>query len=304
MKIYIDIDGVLLHDSLENNGMLVDGALELLQYVTSKYDCYWLTTHCKGGENHAIEHLGKRIPPEQIKMLEKIKPTDWGLLKTDAIDFTSDFRWLDDDVYSPEMEELVKHNAQDKLIKVNLHENPKQLWEIIESFERKTELIAIKQDITTMEVDAIVNAANRRLLGGGGVDGAIHRAAGQELYDACLKIGGCMEGEAVITPGFKLPAKWIIHTVGPIYGNENGQEAQMLHSCYMNSLYLAMDNNVKTIAFPNISTGVYGYPIDEAAPIAIAAVKEFLAEEKHQIEKVYFVCFSDEDLEVYQKLLN
>lgn len=167
----------------------------------------------------------------------------------------------------------------------------------------KTKLIAIKQDITTMKVDAIVNAANRRLLGGGGVDGAIHRAAGQKLYDACLKIGGCMEGEAVITEGFDLPAKWIIHTVGPIYGNENGKEADMLCSCYQMSLHLAVDNGVRTIAFPNISTGLYGYPIEEAAPIAISAVKEFLREEKHQIEKVIFVSFDDRDYELYKKLV-
>lgn len=167
-----------------------------------------------------------------------------------------------------------------------------------------TQLIAIKQeDITTMHVDAIVNAANRRLLGGGGVDGAIHRAAGDELYKACLVLDGCMEGEAKITKGYNLPAKWIIHTVGPIYDNENGREADMLHSCYMTSLYLAMDHHVKTIAFPNISTGVYGYPIEEAAPIAIASVREFLAEENHEIETVYFVSFSDKDLEVYEKLL-
>lgn len=168
----------------------------------------------------------------------------------------------------------------------------------------KTEIIAIKQDITTMEVDAIVNAANRRLLGGGGVDGAIHRAAGEELYDACLKIGGCMEGEAVITKGFNLPAKWIIHTVGPIYDNEDGWEEDMLRSCYYMSMHLAADKNVKTIAFPNVSTGVYNYPIEEAAPVAVQAVKDFLKEEEHQIEKVYFVSFSDKDLEVYKKLLN
>ncbi|MEF3691524.1 MAG: O-acetyl-ADP-ribose deacetylase [Candidatus Moraniibacteriota bacterium] len=165
------------------------------------------------------------------------------------------------------------------------------------------ELIAIKEDITTMEVDAIVNSANRRLLGGGGVDGAIHQAAGEELYQECLTLNGCMEGEAKITKGHKLPAKWIIHTVGPIYNNEGGREADMLKSCYMMSLYLAMDNNVKTIAFPNISTGVYGYPIEEAAPIAVDAVREFIAEEKHQLEKIYFVSFSDEDLEIYQNLL-
>ncbi len=167
-----------------------------------------------------------------------------------------------------------------------------------------TELLAIKEDITTMKVDAIVNSANRRLLGGGGVDGAIHRAAGEELYQECLTLNGCLEGEAKITKGYKLPAKWIIHTVGPIYGNGSGREAEMLRSCYQMSLYLAVDYNVRTIVFPNISTGVYGYPIEEAAPIAVASVREFLESEDHQIEKVYFVSFSDEDLKIYQRILN
>ncbi len=166
------------------------------------------------------------------------------------------------------------------------------------------QLIAVKQDITTLAVDAIVNAANRTLLGGGGVDGAIHRAAGEGLYQECLALNGCMEGEAKITRGYNLPAKWVIHTVGPIYNNENGREADMLHSCYTNSLYLAVDHGLKTIAFPNISTGVYGYPITEAAPIAIESVREFLAEEDHCIERVYFVSFSDADLEIYNKLLS
>lgn len=166
-----------------------------------------------------------------------------------------------------------------------------------------TELILIKQDITTLKVDAIVNAANRTLSGGGGVDGAIHAAAGEELYKECITLGGCMEGEAKITKGYNLPAKFVIHTVGPIYGNEDGKEADMLQSCYVMSLALAVENNVTTIAFPNISTGIYRYPIKEAAQIAIAAVKEFLAEEKHEIEKVYFVSFKDEDNEVYKQLL-
>lgn len=155
----------------------------------------------------------------------------------------------------------------------------------------KTELIAIKGDITKIEVDAIVNSANRRLLGGGGVDGVIHRVAGEELYQECLTLGGCMEDEAKITKGYKLPAKWVIHTVGPIYGNENGREADMLRSCYTMSLYLAVDNGVKTISFPNISTGAYGYPINKASLIAVQAVKDFLEEEAHQIEKVYLSVF-------------
>lgn len=166
-----------------------------------------------------------------------------------------------------------------------------------------TELIAIKQDITTLAVDAIVNTANQQLLGGGGVNGAIHRVAGEKLWKECMTICGCMKGEAKITKGYNLPAKFVIHTVGPIYGDEGGKESDMLRSCYIMSLALAAENNIKTIAFPNISTGVFRYPIKEAAPIAIAAVKEFLKEEKHQIEKVFFVSFSDEDNEVYKNLL-
>ena len=167
----------------------------------------------------------------------------------------------------------------------------------------ETELIATKGDITKLKVDAIVNAANHSLLGGGGVDGAIHRAAGKELYEECKTLGGCKTGEAKITKGYRLPAKHVIHTVGPIYGRERGKEAELLASCYKNSLRLAADHNLKTIAFPNISTGVYGYPIEEASRIAIAAVRKLLEDEPHQIEQVYFISFSDADLRVYQNLL-
>ena len=166
------------------------------------------------------------------------------------------------------------------------------------------ELRAIKQDITTLYVDAIVNTANSSLMGGGGVDGAIHCAAGMELTEECSTLGGCQVGEAKITKGYNLPAKYIIHTVGPIYGREKGREAELLGNCYENSLKLAVDNDVKTIAFPNISTGVFLYPIEEAAGIAIDTVNKFLKEEKHHIEKVYFVSFSDDDNEVYKRLLN
>lgn len=165
------------------------------------------------------------------------------------------------------------------------------------------ELIAVKKDITTMQVDAIVNAANKRMLGGGGVDGAIHRAAGPGLLEECKQVGECEPGEAKLTKGYDLPAKWIIHAVGPIYGKENGREAEMLAGCYVSSLLLAVENGVKTIAFPNISTGVYGYPIEKAASIAVRTVKEFLAEEQHEIEKVYFVSFDDKALQIYQELL-
>jgi len=168
----------------------------------------------------------------------------------------------------------------------------------------ETELIVLKGDITKLRVDAIVNAANHSLLGGGGVDGAVHRAAGRELYEECKALGGCKTGEAKITKGYKLPAKYVIHTVGPIYRRENGQEAEFLANCYKNSLKLAIEHNIKTIAFPSISTGAYGYPIEEASEIAITTVKKFLDDEKDHIEKVYFVAFSDADFKVYEDLLS
>ena len=159
--------------------------------------------------------------------------------------------------------------------------------------------IAVTQgDITTFQVDAIVNAANKSLLGGGGVDGAIHRAAGPELKEECRKLGGCETGQAKITKGYRLPAKHVIHTVGPVWHGGDRDEERLLAECYKNSLQLAVDNGLKTVAFPSISTGAYGFPIEKAAPIAIGTVKEFL-ENHPEIEKVYFVTFSDRDLEVY-----
>lgn len=156
----------------------------------------------------------------------------------------------------------------------------------------------IQADITTLKVDAIVNAANSSLLGGGGVDGAIHRAAGPQLLEECKTLGGCKTGEAKITKGYKLPAKFVIHTVGPVWhGGKNG-EPEKLRSCYENSLILATDNEVKTIALPAISTGVYGYPLKEATKIAVKTAQKYL--ETHKLpEKVYFVCFSNEAYEIY-----
>jgi len=166
----------------------------------------------------------------------------------------------------------------------------------------------LEGDITKLSVDTIVNAANRVMLGGGGVDGAIHRAAGKELYEACLKVPEvtpgvrCPTGEARITPGFKLPAKFVIHTVGPVYyGGEKG-EPEKLANCYRNSLQLAEENNLKSIAFPCISTGVYGYPIEAAAQIAIREVQTFLS--THPDMEVTFCCFSTRDKDVYDKLLS
>jgi O-acetyl-ADP-ribose deacetylase (regulator of RNase III) len=167
----------------------------------------------------------------------------------------------------------------------------------------------IQADITTLSVDAIVNAANQRMLGGGGVDGAIHRAAGPELYEACLKVPEvqsgvrCPTGEARITPGFKLPAKFVIHTVGPVYRDGQHGEPEKLSACYRNSLALAAENDCKSIAFPCISTGIYGYPREEAAKIALREVKEFLVAKDAEELEVIFCCFSERDKSVYEGLV-
>ncbi len=159
--------------------------------------------------------------------------------------------------------------------------------------------IEIRQaDITQLEVDAIVNAANTTLLGGGGVDGAIHRAAGPQLLAECRTIGGCPTGEARITKGYNLPAKYIIHTVGPIY-RARPEDSRLLSSCYLNSMQLAVKNGVKSIAFPAISCGVYGYPIKEASKIALDTVNRFLSNNP-SVDKVVFALFSSGDLEVYK----
>jgi len=161
-------------------------------------------------------------------------------------------------------------------------------------------------DITKQHVDAIVNAANSSLMGGGGVDGAIHRAGGKAILEACIKIvdrqGRCKTGNAVITTGGNLLAKYVIHTVGPVWNGGNNNEPQLLVNCYKNSLQLAVDNNLKTIAFPNISTGVYRFPKQQAAEIAVNTVNNFL-KNNHTLQAVTFVCFDEENFGIYQILL-
>jgi O-acetyl-ADP-ribose deacetylase (regulator of RNase III) len=161
----------------------------------------------------------------------------------------------------------------------------------------------IKSDITKLEVEAIVNAANKTLLGGGGVDGAIHRAAGKQLLEECRTLNGCETGEAKITRGYNLPAKYVIHTVGPVWYGGNKNEVQLLEDAYKNSLELAAKKEIKSIAFPNISTGVYRFPKEQAAQIAIKTVKDFLQKNSNDV-KVIFCVFSDEDYEIYKGLLS
>jgi O-acetyl-ADP-ribose deacetylase (regulator of RNase III) len=163
--------------------------------------------------------------------------------------------------------------------------------------------IQVKQgDITKLKVDAIVNAANKSLLGGGGVDGAIHRAAGSELLAECRTIGGCPTGEARITGGYNLFARHVIHTVGPVYSGKP-QDSSLLTQCYLNSLKLATDHNVKSIAFPAVSCGVYGYPIKDACRIAVDTTCGFL-DKNRSIEKVIFILFSAENMKVYEAYLS
>ncbi len=161
---------------------------------------------------------------------------------------------------------------------------------------------ALKGDITTLAVDAIVNAANSGLLGGGGVDGAIHRAAGPDLLRECRKLNGCEPGDVRITGGYRLPAKKVIHAVGPVWQGGNRREPGLLAACYRKSIALAQENGLRSIAFPCISTGVYGYPIEQATPVAIAAVSQAL-EDARGIEKVVFCCFSAGDFAIYERAL-
>ena len=163
-------------------------------------------------------------------------------------------------------------------------------------------IVVVEGDITRQRVDAIVNAANSLLLGGGGVDGAIHRAAGPELLEECRTLGGCPAGQAKITRGYRLPAKWVIHTVGPIWRGGDRGEDELLASCYRTSLTLAVEHGVRSLAFPAISTGAYGFPLERAARIAVTEIRRFL-EQDMTIEQVVLVCFGRQTTEVVQATL-
>lgn len=166
----------------------------------------------------------------------------------------------------------------------------------------KSRIELYKGDITRLGVDAVVNAANTSLLGGGGVDGAIHRGAGPKLLEECRTLNGCPTGEARITKGYELCAKYVIHTVGPVWRDGNNNEGDLLASCYVNSLQLAVENKIKTIAFPAISTGVYGFPIEQATRIAVSTAKSFL-KNNDTIQKIIFVCYDEITYRVYRTVI-
>ncbi|MBM3435203.1 MAG: O-acetyl-ADP-ribose deacetylase [Bacteroidetes bacterium] len=166
----------------------------------------------------------------------------------------------------------------------------------------KPEIHIEQGDITKLSADAIVNAANRSLLGGGGVDGAIHRAAGPQLLEECRMLNGCHTGDVKITKGYNLPAKYVIHAVGPVWRGGTSGEPELLRSCYLKSLHLAADHNLISIAFPNISTGIYGFPKEKAAEIAIVTVQEW-SRENALPEKIFFVCFDEENFRLYREFM-
>jgi O-acetyl-ADP-ribose deacetylase (regulator of RNase III) len=165
------------------------------------------------------------------------------------------------------------------------------------------QISVVQGDITKLDVDAIVNAANSSLLGGGGVDGAIHRVAGPKLVEECRTLRGCQTGDAKITKGYNLPAKYVIHTVGPVYGRHGGRESELLASCYRRSLEIAIAHGIKSVAFPSISTGAFGYPIQEAARIAVETVRSVLQAGNVSVERVVFVTFSSADKRVYDEAM-
>ncbi|MGC8823583.1 MAG: O-acetyl-ADP-ribose deacetylase [Bacteroidales bacterium] len=162
----------------------------------------------------------------------------------------------------------------------------------------------LQSDITRLQVDAIVNAANSSLMGGGGVDGAIHAAAGPELLAECRTLGGCPTGEAKVTKGYRLPARYVIHTVGPIWRGGGNNEEQFLRSCYENALKRAEELQIETIAFPNISTGVYAFPKQKAAEIALNVLKNYARRKNTTLKEIFLVCFDQENYEIYKNLLN
>jgi O-acetyl-ADP-ribose deacetylase (regulator of RNase III) len=174
------------------------------------------------------------------------------------------------------------------------------LFSIQKEADPMDKIKVLQADITKLDVDAIVNAANKQLKGGGGVDGAIHRAGGPAIMKECREIGGCETGEAVITTAGELPAEKVIHTVGPVWNGGNRGEEEQLAACYQNSLSVALKHDLKTVAFPNISTGIYGYPKEEAAEIALETVKKFLRE-NDGVEEVTFVCFDEENRKIYEE---
>ena len=269
-----------------------------------RHSCWLAQQSAEKSLKAVLCHENIRIPKtHDLEFLLTLVPDNWNL-KNLNLDLAVLSEWAVEARYPGDWDDASETDAINavKIASVLFDETNYKLQSIEKADCKNIKIEIVKDDITKLKVDAIVNAANKTLLGGGGVDGAIHRAAGKKLLDECKKLNGCETGQAKITKGYNLPAKFVIHTVGPVWSGGKRNEPELLANCYRNSLKLAAENGIKTIAFPAISCGVYRFPKEEAAEIALKEINKFMEQNKLP-EKIIIVCFDDEMYEIYKNLL-